>query len=382
MHSPPARCIFDFNGTLSHDEPILCADLPGAFRRAGAPALVRRVLRAARRQHRGGDHLDLARRRGRRAGGARGRADPPLRRGGRRRIDRPGRSCATSSATRPCGCRSRSARAPTGRRSSPSSRAPGSRRSSTTIVAADDVANDKPHPAGYLPPERLAGRRQTAAEVVAFEDTEAGVASATGAAVRCVAVRGTLPDDRVSGGDRDRRRNRRCPGRAPARLSGVVILAIDQGTTGTTCLVVDDELASGRPRLPRDRAALPASRAGSSTIPRRSGRASLAPPRRRSPTPATRRARPRGDRDHEPARDDRRLGAAQRPAGAPGDRLAGPAHGGALRELPADLIRERTGLVPDPYFSATKLEWILARTDAAAGASSPSGRSTPGSSGS
>jgi glycerol kinase len=31
------------------------------------------------------------------------------------------------------------------------------------------------------------------------------------------------------------------------------------------------------------------------------------------------------------------------------------------RELPAELIRERTGLVPDPYFSATKLEWLLAR---------------------
>src|SRR3954462_1802947 len=30
------------------------------------------------------------------------------------------------------------------------------------------------------------------------------------------------------------------------------------------------------------------------------------------------------------------------------------------RELPADLIRERTGLVPDPYFSATKLEWLVA----------------------
>ncbi|MBV8257641.1 MAG: glycerol kinase, partial [Actinobacteria bacterium] len=29
------------------------------------------------------------------------------------------------------------------------------------------------------------------------------------------------------------------------------------------------------------------------------------------------------------------------------------------RDLPADLIRERTGLTPDPYFSATKLEWIL-----------------------
>ena len=32
-------------------------------------------------------------------------------------------------------------------------------------------------------------------------------------------------------------------------------------------------------------------------------------------------------------------------------------------ELPAELIREWTGLVPDPYFSATKLEWILGRTD-------------------
>ena len=32
------------------------------------------------------------------------------------------------------------------------------------------------------------------------------------------------------------------------------------------------------------------------------------------------------------------------------------------RELPAELIRARTGLVPDPYFSATKLEWLLERT--------------------
>jgi glycerol kinase len=32
------------------------------------------------------------------------------------------------------------------------------------------------------------------------------------------------------------------------------------------------------------------------------------------------------------------------------------------RELPTELIRARTGLVPDPYFSATKVEWILART--------------------
>jgi glycerol kinase len=31
------------------------------------------------------------------------------------------------------------------------------------------------------------------------------------------------------------------------------------------------------------------------------------------------------------------------------------------RTLPAKLLRERTGLVPDPYFSATKLEWLLDR---------------------
>ena len=34
-------------------------------------------------------------------------------------------------------------------------------------------------------------------------------------------------------------------------------------------------------------------------------------------------------------------------------------------ELPVELIRERTGLIPDPYFSATKLEWLLANTGAA-----------------
>ena len=31
--------------------------------------------------------------------------------------------------------------------------------------------------------------------------------------------------------------------------------------------------------------------------------------------------------------------------------------------LPAELVRERTGLVCDPYFSASKLEWILERVD-------------------
>src|SRR5262249_18770115 len=33
------------------------------------------------------------------------------------------------------------------------------------------------------------------------------------------------------------------------------------------------------------------------------------------------------------------------------------------RELPYELIRDRTGLTPDPYFSASKLEWLLAATE-------------------
>ena len=34
-------------------------------------------------------------------------------------------------------------------------------------------------------------------------------------------------------------------------------------------------------------------------------------------------------------------------------------------ELPVNLIRAKTGLIPDPYFSATKLEWLLAHTGSA-----------------
>src|SRR5207247_686201 len=33
--------------------------------------------------------------------------------------------------------------------------------------------------------------------------------------------------------------------------------------------------------------------------------------------------------------------------------------------LDAELIRDRTGLVPDPYFAATKLEWLLDGRDSA-----------------
>ncbi len=141
-----------------------------------------------------------------------------------------------------------------------------------------------------------------------------------------------------------------------------MILAIDQGTTGTTCLVVSEELAvRGRgyreltQRFPRPgwvehdpeeiwQSVLAA------------GEAALADA---------------GARPHELSavgltnqREtvvlwERRSGRPVAPAIVWQDRRTAE----RCRELPAALVRARTGLQVDPYFSATKLEWLLARTD-------------------
>ena len=141
-----------------------------------------------------------------------------------------------------------------------------------------------------------------------------------------------------------------------------MILAIDQGTSGTTCLVIDEELcAVGR---------------GHGEI------------RQHFPRP--------GWVEHDPdeiwesvlsaahdALADARVSAAelsaigianQRETTVVWDRRTGHPLQRAIvwqdrrtaercSELPRDLVRARTGLVPDPYFSATKLEWILQRSE-------------------
>jgi glycerol kinase len=137
-----------------------------------------------------------------------------------------------------------------------------------------------------------------------------------------------------------------------------VILAIDQGTSGTTCLIVDDGL-------------------------RVRGRG-LRPVRQHYPRP--------GWVEHDPeeiwqsvvaAAEQALTDARVRPAEVEAigitnqrettilwDRRSGEPVQRAIvwqdrrtaercRELPTELIRARTGLVPDPYFSATKLEWLL-----------------------
>ena len=66
------------------------------------------------------------------------------------------------------------------------------------LVAADDVTRGKPDPEGYLRALEALADDLEAADVVAFEDTAAGITSARAAGLRCVAVRGTLPDERLA----------------------------------------------------------------------------------------------------------------------------------------------------------------------------------------
>lgn len=192
--------IFDFNGTLSHDEPILCATYQAIFAEQGRPlspgeyyaqlagnteeTIISTWLGVA------GDELEeLVGERIRRyvEAAADGSTITPATRDVIRYV----------AARVPLAVCSGAFRAEI----APVLEGAGIASFFTAIVTADDVAHGKPHPEGYLRAAALLGDGIEAGEVVAFEDTEAGVASAKSAGLRCVAVRGTLPDDRLSRAD-------------------------------------------------------------------------------------------------------------------------------------------------------------------------------------
>ena len=194
--------IFDFNGTLSADEPILYGIYAALFAEHGRP-------------------LSEAEYYGRLAG----LSDPEIvhRWLGRRddaehvvsqRVTRYREAVADGSTIGPAVRRAvafAAARVPVAIVSGAASAeiapviaAAGLTEIFTAVVTADHVANGKPHPEGYLVALDLLGRRAEglrAGEVTAFEDTEAGVASAKAAGMRCIAVTSTLPPDRLSAAD-------------------------------------------------------------------------------------------------------------------------------------------------------------------------------------
>ena len=67
------------------------------------------------------------------------------------------------------------------------------------LVASEDVEHGKPAPDGYLKALELLGIGPD--EAVAVEDSDVGIAAAKAAGLRCVAVTGTLPPDRLSAAD-------------------------------------------------------------------------------------------------------------------------------------------------------------------------------------
>ncbi len=141
------------------------------------------------------------------------------------------------------------------------------------------------------------------------------------------------------------------------------ILALDQGTTSSRAILFDHDGAIKGVAQREFRQIFPRAGLGRARSPgdldvadRRGGRG----PGRGVP-PAARRGR---HRDHQPARDDARVG--PRRPGEPihnaivwQDRRTAE-HCDRLRADGAEpLVRERTGLVLDAYFSGTKLAWIL-----------------------
>jgi glycerol kinase len=143
-----------------------------------------------------------------------------------------------------------------------------------------------------------------------------------------------------------------------------MILAIDQGTTGTTCLVVDGELqvrGRGYAELPQH-------------FPQ-PGRVEHDPEEIWTSVLTAAEAALLNARAS--ARELRAIGIAnQRETTVLWERRTGRPVGNAIvwqdrrtaercGELPAARLRELTGLVADPYFSATKLEWLLAAVETA-----------------
>jgi beta-phosphoglucomutase-like phosphatase (HAD superfamily) len=189
---------FDFNGTLSNDEPVLCGIFQRLFGELGRPLSEQEYYdelaglsdEAIVTTWLGDDYPDVPG-----AVAERVRRYRELVAGGST-IEEPARAAVRYAASRvPLAIVSGAAL----EEIEPVVEAAGIASLFRTIVSSDAVIEGKPHPEGYLRAlERLG---VPAAEAVAFEDTESGIASAKGAGMRCIAVRGTLAPRRLAAAD-------------------------------------------------------------------------------------------------------------------------------------------------------------------------------------
>jgi beta-phosphoglucomutase len=194
---PVCAIIFDFNGTLSDDEPILCEIFGELFAGHGKPMSAQEYFDELAglsdpeivRTWLGEDHPDV---------------DAVI----EERVERYRAAVADGSSVHghvreavryaaervPLAICSGATRAEI----EPVVEASGLAECFQAIVSSDDVAHGKPDPEGYLKSLRLL---EDPTGALVFEDTEAGIASAKRAGLRVIAKLGTLDPERLRGAD-------------------------------------------------------------------------------------------------------------------------------------------------------------------------------------
>ena len=196
---PVRAVIFDFNGTLSHDEPILFEIFSELFAEHGRPLSAQEYFDELA----GLSDPEIVRT-------WLGRDYPAVEEVIERRIERYRELADGSSVPETVreAVRYAAERVPVSIVSGaarveiePVIQAAGLAGHVRAIVAAEDVGDGKPHPAGYLRALELLDGGLDASDVLVFEDTEAGVASAQAAGLRCFAVLGTLAPARLAAAD-------------------------------------------------------------------------------------------------------------------------------------------------------------------------------------
>jgi len=196
---PVGALVFDFNGTLSDDEPLLCELFMHLFAEHGRPMSAQEYFDQLAglsdpeivKTWLGEDHPDVEAvigervRRYREAAADGSTVHEHVREAVRYAAERAPLAICSGAARDEI---------------EPVVEAAGIAGCFSAIVTSDDVVHGKPDPEGYVKALALLGVGP--AQAVVFEDTEAGVASARAAGVgRVLAVRTTLDAHRLAGAD-------------------------------------------------------------------------------------------------------------------------------------------------------------------------------------